>query len=100
MDNPVKNKTPYNNFYYVLYNDCDKNIINNFTKKYGEVILYKNGIGQYNYENILIKEFTCKYDCIKQLKMSDKSLAKALDKNILYNNNYFKTIGSKVKMCF
>ena len=98
LDNPVKNKTPYNNFYYMLYKDCEENLINDFTKKYGEVILYKNGIGQYNSENILLKEFICKYDCIKQLRMSDKSLTKALDKNILYNGNYFKTIGSKVKM--
>ena len=82
----------------MLYKDCEENLINDFTKKYGEVILYKNGIGQYNSENILLKEFICKYDCIKQLRMSDKSLTKALDKNILYNGNYFKTIGSKVKM--
>jgi hypothetical protein len=43
-----------------------------------------------------VKEFVCKYDCIKQLKMSDKTLAKALDKNILYNAFYFKSIGAKL----
>ena len=62
----------------------------------GEPILYKDGIGQYNHENQLVKEFVCKYDCIKQLKMSDKTLAKALDKNVLYNNFYFKRLGSKI----
>ena len=37
------------------------------------------------------------YDLQKQLqlKISDKTLAKALDKNMMYNNNYYKTIGSK-----
>jgi len=29
--------------------------------------------------------------------MSDKTLTKALDKNVLYNDKYFKRIGSKLK---
>ena len=56
----------------------------------------KNGIGQYTHENNLIKKFICKYDCIKQLKISDKTLRKALDNNSLYNNYYFKQIGSNL----
>jgi hypothetical protein len=57
--------------------------------------LYKNGIGQYDINNNLIKEFTCKYECIRELSMSDKTLEKALDKNILYNKYYYKSLGSK-----
>jgi hypothetical protein len=60
-------------------------------------LLYKDGIGQFNSANILVKEFACKYECIKQLKMSDKTLTKALDKNIMYNNHYYKKMGSKLK---
>ena len=29
--------------------------------------------------------------------MSDKTLAKALDKNQMYNNHYYKSIGSKLQ---
>ena len=58
--------------------------------------LYKDGIGQFNQDGQLVKEFVCKYDCIKQLTMSDKTLAKALDKNIAYNGSYFKSIGAKL----
>lgn len=47
----------------------------------------------------LIKEYICKYDCMKQLIMSDKTLAKALNNNVMYKNNYFKYLGSKYK-CF
>lgn len=61
-----------------------------------EVILYKNGIGQYDLNNNLIKEFTSKYDCIRELKMSDKTLAKSLKNNIPYNNYYYKELGSKL----
>jgi hypothetical protein len=57
--------------------------------------LYKNGIGQYDINNNLIKEFTCKYECIRELSMSDKTLEKALDKNISYNKYYYKSLGSK-----
>ena len=67
-----------------------------FLTTYGEPLLYKNGIGQYDQENNLFKEFACKYDCIKSLSMSDKTLAKALDKNILYQGYFYKSIGSKL----
>lgn len=53
--------------------------------------------GLFNSDNQLQQEFSCKYDVIRQLKMSDKTLTKALDKNILYNNYYYKSMGSKVK---
>ena len=54
-------------------------------------------MGQYDSNHTLIQEFQCKYDCIKQLKMSDKTLAKALDKNIPYNGFFYKSLGSKIK---
>lgn len=58
--------------------------------------MYKNGIGQYDLNNNLIKEFTCKYDYIRELKISDKTLAKALQNNIPYNNYYYKELGAKL----
>ena len=99
LDIPVKNASLTNGNYYMLYDKCPDELIAAFEQKYGEPILYKDGVGQYNSENQLIKEFVCKYDCIKQVKISDKTLAKALDKNVLYNNFYFKTIGRKLKCC-
>ena len=48
--------------------------------------------------NNLIKEFSCKYDCIRELKMSDKTLAKALKNNISYNNYYYKELGPKLSV--
>lgn len=73
---------------------------NQFLEKYhkntNEIILYKNGIGQYDAQHNLIKEFICKYDCIKALHISDRTLAKALEKNIIYNNNFFKHLHSKL----
>jgi hypothetical protein len=70
---------------------------NNFIQRYGEPILYKDGVGQFNSDNQLHHEFVCKYDAIKQLKISDKTLAKVIDKNVLYNNYYYKHIGTKIK---
>ena len=97
LDTPVKNMSLTNGHYYMLYDKCEDELKNVFVQKYGEPLLYKDGVGQYNSENNLLAEFVCKYDCIKQLKISDKTLAKALDKNVLYNNYYFKSIGSKLK---
>ena len=97
LDNPVKNGTISNGNYYTLYDNCEEKLIKNFEEQHGKQILYKNGVGQYDLNKKLIKEFSCKYDCIRELKMSDKTLAKALDKNVQYNGFYYKSLGSKVK---
>ena len=100
LDNPVKNGSLINDNYYILYNDVCYKLKTNFLSKHNneEILLYKNGIGQYNREDKLIQEFICKYDCIKKLHMSDKTLTKALEKNIAYNNNFFKYLGSKLQI--
>jgi hypothetical protein len=98
LDNPVKNLTITKGHYYMLYNDCDPILKDEFETTHGEPLLYKNGVGQYDQENNLVKEFACKYDCIKCLSMSDKTLAKALDKNILYQGYFYKSLASKLKI--
>ena len=101
LDIPVKKGKIYNGFYYILYDKCDLDLRNKFKEyKNGskEPILYKNGVGQFDKDNNLIREFICKYDVIKILKISDKTLAKALDNNILYNDYYFRYIGSKLSI--
>ena len=98
LDEPVKSGSLYKGFYYILYNDCSAKLKNKFVEKNGEPILYKDGIGQYNSDNKLIGEFTCKNNCCKSLGISDKTLRKALEKNIMYNNYYYKHLGSKLQI--
>ena len=97
LDTPVKNTSLTNGHYYALYEKCADELRNSFEQKYGTPLLYKDGVGQYTGDNQLVREFICKYDCIKQLKMSDKTLAKALTNNAMYNDYYFRMIGSKLK---
>lgn len=98
LDNHVKNESLTKGHYYMLFDKCHDELRHAFIEKYGEPLLYKDGIGQYDSTGNLIKEFVCKYDCIKKLQISDKTLSKALDKNIMYNNAYFKTIGTKLQI--
>lgn len=98
LDNPVKNNSLANGFYYTLYNNCDEELTSKFEEINGTPMLYKNGVGQYDTNNNLIKEFECKYDCIKSLAISDKTLTKALTKNVPYNGDHYKEIGEKLKM--
>ena len=98
LDNPVKNYTLSKDSYYKLYDDCEDELKSAFEEQCGEPFLYKNGAGQFDAENKLTKEFASKYDCIKQLKMSDKILAKCYNKDIQYNGYYYKEIGSKLSM--
>ena len=71
---------------------------NNFENNYGIPILYKNGIGQYDKDNKLVKEFICKNFCCKSIGISDKSLNKSLEKNIMYNNFYYKHLSEKLSI--
>jgi phage anti-repressor protein len=96
LDNPVKNNIISKGFYYCLYNNCSNELRSKFEENNRTPILYKDGVGQFNEENELVNEFTCKYDCIKSLNISDKTLGKSLDKNILYNGFYYKSLGSKL----
>jgi len=98
LDNPVKNISLTKGNYYLLYDRCNDNLKEDFiNRNNGEPILYKEGIGQFDAQNNMTREFLCKYDCIKSLKLSDKTLTKALDKNIAYNGFYYKSIGSKTQ---
>jgi hypothetical protein len=98
LDYFVKNGTITNGYYYMLYDNCEQSLIDIFEELYGETLLYKNGVGQYDLNNNLTHEFSCKYDCIKELKMSDKTLAKALKNNTPYNNYYYKELGEKISI--
>ena len=99
LDITVKKGKIHNGFYYILYDKCDLDLRKQFEEyknQSKEPILYKNGIGQFDKTNNLIREYICKYDAIRLLKISDKTLAKAIDNNILYNDYYFRYIGSKL----
>jgi|LauGreSBDMM110SN_4_FD.fasta_scaffold13491_2 phage anti-repressor protein len=100
LDTPVKNVSITNGHYYMLYDKCEDELRGEFEARInGEPTLYKDGVGQFDTQNNLVREFVCKYDCIRSLTMSDKTLAKALDKNIAYNGHYYKSLGSKTQ-CF
>ena len=100
LDIPVKKSILSRGFYYKLYDDCDEDIRTTFELELnnGECpLLYRNGVGQYDAQGKLVRVHACKYDCIRTLKISDKTLFKALSKNIDYNGFYFKEIGEKLK---
>ena len=82
----------------MLYDQCDENLRTAFCEKnnINDVVLYTNGVGQYDTENKLIREFVCKYDCSKLVPIGEKSLTKAMNQNITYNSHYYKFIGSKL----
>ena len=96
LDTPVKNGALTNGYYYMLLDSCEDDLKEKWTLVHGECILYKDGVGQYDSENKIIKEFTCKYDCMTQLKISQKSMAKALDKDVMYDKCYYKSLGEKM----
>jgi phage anti-repressor protein len=99
LDNPVKKGTLVNGYYYMLYEKCPDELKSAFSENRGKSpVLYKDGVGQFDSQNRMTQEFKCKYDCIRTLKMSDKTLTKALDKNVGYQGFYYKSLGEKLQL--
>ena len=95
LDNAVKNHTIKDGHYYQLYEECDTPLKNRFQEKHGTIVLYHDGIGQYDAKNTLITEFTSRFECTARAGISQKSLAKVLDQPLLYKECYFKSLGEK-----
>jgi len=95
LDNAVKNHTIKDGHYYQLYEECDALLKNRFQEKHGTIVLYHDGIGQYDSQHALITEFTSRFECIVKAGISQKSLAKVLDRSLLYKEWYFKSLGEK-----
>lgn len=96
LDNAVKNHTIKDDHYYQLYEECDTLLKTQFQKKHGNILLYHDGIGQYDANHTLLTEFASKFDCTTRAGISQKSLAKVLDKPIPYKEYFFKSLGEKV----
>jgi hypothetical protein len=95
LDSAVKNHTLKNGNYYQLYDEVNVLLKNKFQECHGNIILYHDGIGRYDRENRLIDVFTSKHDCVTRSGISQKSLAKVLDKPLQYKEWYFKSLGEK-----
>ena len=99
LDTSVKNFSISNGYYYKLYEECDDVLKDVFVEKYGEPIMYKDGVGQFNASNNeLVKEFVCKFEVQKQLQISDKTIIKSITNNIPYNGYLYKLLGQKRKV--
>jgi hypothetical protein len=98
LDSAVKNGTISQGYYYKLYSDCDETLVQKFKEKYkkDDILLYKNGLGAFNMDGQLVREYLCKYECIKQEKMSDKTLAKAMREDKSYNGFKYKELPSRL----
>jgi hypothetical protein len=96
LDTPVKNGTIANGFYYMLLDSCEDDIKAKWMEQHGECILYRDGVGQFDSNKQLIREFVCKYDCTNQLKIGQKTMAKVLDKEIMYDKCFYRSLGEKL----
>jgi hypothetical protein len=99
VDTCVKNFTLSNGHYYLLYETCEDELKDKFVERYGRPILYKDGVGQFDTNGIMTREFTCKYDFTNgDFKISEKKITDCLSGNSLYNGYYYRRIGSKLQV--
>lgn len=99
LDQHVKNYTCSRNHYYRLYQHCPTDLIETFEGVHGPVILYKNGIGKFDLNGCIIKEFVSKMDCYeRQDEPSNKTLTKSISTNKLYGNYFYRCIPEKLQV--
>jgi prophage antirepressor-like protein/predicted phosphodiesterase len=97
LDLVVMNKRLYENHYYMLYQDCDENTRLDYENKNGAPLLYKtNGVGKFDMDGELVHEYTCKFHCTHGPDVSEKTLNKALETGLPYNNFTYRFIGEKL----
>jgi len=95
LDTPVKHGTVVKGCVYKLFSECDARA--KFIEKHGkEPLLYRNGFGTFDQEGQMIREYGCRYDCIRIMKISDKTIAKSMEKNVPYNGAFFRNLGEKI----
>jgi hypothetical protein len=98
LDSYVKSGKKADGFYYSLFDNLSDNLKKSFIEKFGEPILYKNGVGQFDLNGNLIKEFRSKYNCQIQLGIGNKSVCKALETGKFYNDFLLKYLDDKVEI--
>ena len=96
LDTPVKNGTIVKGHVYKLFSECDART--KFVEKHGqEPLLYKNGFGVFDTATgQLMREYGSRYDCIRFEKVSDKTIAKSMEKNVPYNGQLFRNLENKI----
>lgn len=95
LDTPVKNGTVSKGFLYKLFEECENK--DAFLQKHGkEPVLYKNGFGVFDVSGNLVREYACRYDCVRIEQISDKTITKSIEKNIPYREMYFRELGEKL----
>ncbi len=95
LDTPVKNGTVTKGHVYKLFDECENR--GKFIEKHGkEPLLYKNGFGMFDASGKMIREYGCRYDCIRLEKISDKSIMKSIEKNVPYKDTFFRYLGEKL----
>lgn len=98
LDHAVKSHTLKNGYYYMLFQECELAWKEIFRAQHGSFLLYKQGVGTFDKEGKLVGEYICKDDCVKRLRISQKSLAKVLDKDITYNGLHFRNLPPKLSI--
>ena len=98
LDTPVKKGTVTKGHIYKLFEECENK--ESFIQKHGkEPLLYKNGFGTFDSSGKMVREYACRYDCIRFEKISDRTIAKAIEKNVPYKDMYFRDLGEKLSFC-
>lgn len=97
LDNPIAKDTVTKGHRYMAWDTFPAHLTQPFEEKYGPVVLYENGVAQYQGDQ-KVAEYSSKYECYTELNMSDKTMKKLLDSGTEYEGYRYTTVTNKLFM--
>jgi hypothetical protein len=97
LDMPIAKDTIAKGYRYMAWDMCPEQLTAPFEEKYGTVVLYENGVAQYQGDQ-LVTEYSSKHECYNALNMSDKTMRKLLESGSEYEGFRYVAVTNKLFM--
>jgi prophage antirepressor-like protein len=98
LEKPVKTGRIHNGHYYMMYENVDSVLRQEFESSIGnELLPFKTkGVEQYDADNNLVRTYSSRQECHESFNIGDRSLNHAIASGMPYNGYVYKLIDPKL----
>ena len=98
LEKPVKTGRIHNGHYYMMYENVNSGLRQEFKSSIGnELLPFKTkGVEQYDADNNLVRTYSSRQECHESFNIGDRSLNRAIASGMPYNGYVYKLIDPKL----
>jgi len=98
LEKPVKTGRIHNGHYYMMYENVNSGLRQEFESSIGnELLPFKTkGVEQYDADNNLVRTYSSRQECHESFHIGDRSLNRAIASGMPYNGYVYKLIDPKL----